>query len=199
MIAVDADLLKPLVDSAESARNLRAVGIGKRIGQRDEVLLFGNHVVGHTAVALPAVSAAILLARARNHVAAPAIVAHAAAGNVIDNHAIAALEASAPRPLSHNLPAWLVAGDHALVAFRPLAEMLVINAANVGTADGGRLDAQQNFSMPRQPAQAQCASLRWSCRAKTPRSSSRSWRSSLPSITVGSCEADFPDRVSTAA
>src|SRR5512141_2026381 len=62
MVTVDADLLKTLIHSSESACHLRAVGVRERIGKGDEVLLFGDHVVGHSAVALPAVSAAILFA-----------------------------------------------------------------------------------------------------------------------------------------
>jgi hypothetical protein len=41
----------------------------------------------------------------------------------------------------------LVPGNHALIAFRPLAQVLVIDGANIGAADGRRLHAQQNFSV----------------------------------------------------
>jgi hypothetical protein len=54
-----------------------------------------------------------------------------------------------PGPVGDDLAARLVAGDHALVAFGPFAEMLVIDAANVGAADGGGLHAQQNFAVAR--------------------------------------------------
>ena len=60
VIAVDADLLQAFVDGAEAAGDLRAVGIGELVGQGDEVFLLGDHVVGHAAVALPAVGAAEL-------------------------------------------------------------------------------------------------------------------------------------------
>ena len=89
MIAVDSDLLQALVHGPESACNLRAIGIREFIGQRDEVFLLGHHVLGHAAVALPAVGAAIFLAGAGDHVAAPAVVAHAASRDVIDNHPVA--------------------------------------------------------------------------------------------------------------
>src|SRR5208337_5608175 len=149
MIAVDADLLQALVHGAESACHLRAVGVGQLIGQRDQILLLGDHVLGHAAVALPAVGAAILVAGAGNHVAAPAVVAHAATGDVIDNDAIARFEAAAAFAHGHNLAAWLVPGDHALVTLGALAKMFVINAANVGPADGRRFHSQQNFPMTR--------------------------------------------------
>jgi hypothetical protein len=59
VIAADADLLQAFVHGAKAAGHLRAIGIGELIGQRDEVLLLGHHVLGHAAVALPAVGAAI--------------------------------------------------------------------------------------------------------------------------------------------
>ena len=105
MVAADADLLQALVDGAESAGHLRAVGVGELVGQRDEVFFFGDHELGHAAIALPAVGAAIFLAGAGDHVAAAAIVAHAAAGDVIDDDAIARLEAAAAGARGDNLAA----------------------------------------------------------------------------------------------
>src|SRR5204862_3781805 len=67
MISADSDLLQPLVDRAEAARHLRAITIRQFGGQRDQVLFFGGQVVGHAAVALPAIGAPILRAGARNH------------------------------------------------------------------------------------------------------------------------------------
>src|ERR1035441_1015636 len=52
VIAVDADLLQPLVDRAKSAGHLRAVSISELIGKRYQVLLLGDHVFSHAAVAL---------------------------------------------------------------------------------------------------------------------------------------------------
>src|SRR5208337_3983715 len=121
--------------------------IGERIGQSDEVFFFGDHVLGHAAVALPSVSAAILGAGAGDHVAATAIVANAAAGDVVDDDAIAGLEAAAPRTFRDNLAAGFVAGNNALISFRAFSEVLVINAADVGAADGRSFDPQQNFAM----------------------------------------------------
>ena len=56
-------------------------------------------------------------------------------------------EAAAAGAGLDDLSARLVPGDHALVAFGALAKMLVIDAANVGAADGGRLHAEQNFAV----------------------------------------------------
>jgi hypothetical protein len=66
---------------------------------------------------------------------------------VINDHAIAGLEAAAALAGSNYLAAWLVAGDHALVSFGTFAEVLVIDAANVGAADGGGFDAEQHLSV----------------------------------------------------
>ena len=149
MIAVDADLFQAFIDGAKAASHLRAVGVRKLVRQGNQVLLLGQHIVGHAAVALPSVRAAVLRAGAGDHVAASAIVAHAAAGNVVHRNAVAYLEAPAARAGLHNLAAWLVARHHTLVAFGAFAQMLVIDGANVGTADGGGLDAQQNLAMAR--------------------------------------------------
>ena len=149
MIAVDANFLEAFVDGAESAGYLCAVGVGELVGKGDEIFFFGDHELRHAAVALPAVGAAILLAGAGDHVAAAAIVAHAAAGDVIDDDAVACFEAAAARAGGDDLAARLMASDDALVAFGSLAEMLVVDAANVGAANGGRFHAQQNFSVAR--------------------------------------------------
>ena len=130
--AADSDLLQAFVDGAEAAGHLRAVGVGQLIRKRDQVLLFGEQVIRHAAVALPAVSAAILRAGAGDHVAAPAVVADAAAGDVIDDHAIAGAEPAAARPGLRRSGRRFMSGDHALVALRTLAQMLVINAADIG-------------------------------------------------------------------
>ena len=66
---------------------------------------------------------------------------------MIHDHAIAFAEAAASGAGLHDLPARLVPGDHSLVAFRPLAQMLVINAADIRAADGGGLHAQQHFAV----------------------------------------------------
>src|ERR1035438_675296 len=147
VITVDADLLEALIDGAEAAGDLRAVGIGERIGQCDEIFLFRDHVLGHAAVTLPPIGAAILDASAGDHVAAAAIVAHSAAGDVVNDYAIARPEAAAALAGGHNQPSGFVSDDDALIAFRTFAKMLVIDAADIRAADGGGLDAQQNFSV----------------------------------------------------
>ena len=51
-----------------------------------------------------------------------------------------------PGPSLDNLSARLVACDHALVPFRPFSQMLTIDGANVRSADGGGLHAQQHLA-----------------------------------------------------
>ncbi len=147
VVAADADFFEAFVNRAEAAGNLRAVGIGERIGEVNQVLLLREKVIGHAAIALPAVGAAILFARAGNHVTAPAIVANAAAGNVVDDHAVAFAELAAAGPGLHDLAARFVARDDALVAFGAFAEVLVINAADVGAADGRGLHPDEDFAV----------------------------------------------------
>ena len=90
MIAADADLFQSLVDGAEAAGHLGAIGEREFVGQGDQILLLGQQELRHAAIALPAVGAPVFCAGAGDHVAAAAIVADAAAGDVIDDHAIAA-------------------------------------------------------------------------------------------------------------
>jgi hypothetical protein len=54
----------------------------------DEILLFGEQVFRHAAIPLPSVSASILRAGARDHVAPSAIVAYTATRDVIHDHAV---------------------------------------------------------------------------------------------------------------
>ena len=104
VVAADADLLEAFIDGAEAAGHLRAVGVGQVVRKSDQVLLLGDHVIGHAAIALPAVGAAVFRAGAGDHVAAAAIVAHAAAGDVIHDDAVARFEAAAARPGLDDLP-----------------------------------------------------------------------------------------------
>src|ERR1019366_4430397 len=74
-VATYADLLQAFVHSAEAAGYLRAVRVSQLGGEVKQVLLLRQQIVGHAAVALPPVGAAVLFAGARDHVAAPAVVA----------------------------------------------------------------------------------------------------------------------------
>ena len=62
---------------------------------------------------------------------------------------VAGLEAPAARSGLHDLAAGLMTRNCALISLRALAEMFVINAANIRPADRRGLHAQQNFSMTR--------------------------------------------------
>ena len=149
VVAGNADLHQGLVAGAEAAGHLRAVLIGQLVGQGDQVLLVAQHVGGHAAVALPAVGRAVG-ALAGDVVAAPAIVANAAAGDVVHDHAVALLEALQALALFHDDAAGLVAGDHAgLVALGALAHVGAVDAADVAAADGGSLGLYQHLAMAR--------------------------------------------------
>ena len=66
---------------------------------------------------------------------------------MIDDHAIAHAESPAAGTGLHDLAARLVPRDHALVAFGTLAQVLVVNAADIRAADGGGLHAKQHFAV----------------------------------------------------
>jgi hypothetical protein len=61
---------------------------------------------------------------------------------MIDNDSVACFESPKAGALSNDLPRWLVPGDHArLVAFGTFPEVLMVDGANIGSADGRRLGA----------------------------------------------------------
>jgi hypothetical protein len=86
---------------------------------------------------------------ARNHVAAPAIIAHAASGNVIDDYSIAGFEPAAARTALDDLPAWFVTGNGSLIALRALAKMLVIDATDIRSTDCGCFHTKKHFAVAR--------------------------------------------------
>jgi len=149
IIAVDADLLDRLIHRAEAAGNLRAVEIGQLIRQRNQILLVRKDVGRHAAVALPAVGRTVR-AGAGNLVAAAAVVAHAAAGDVVNDHAVAHLEALQALARLHDNAAGLVARNGAgNVALSPLARVLAVDAADVAAADGRCLRLNQHLTVTR--------------------------------------------------
>src|SRR5690606_35597399 len=97
------------------------------------------------AVALPAVRGAVR-AVATDHVSVPAILANAAAVDVIDDHAIARLKPFAPRPHLHDLPARLMPGDGAgLVSLGSFSQVRAVDRADVAAADRARLGLDQHL------------------------------------------------------
>jgi hypothetical protein len=54
---------------------------------------------------------------------------------MVYNHAVANSKPPAPRASGYNLTARFMTGDNPLIAFRPFAQMLVINASDIRTAD----------------------------------------------------------------
>src|SRR5690606_23185746 len=70
--------------------------------------------------------------------------------DVVDDDPIARLEAPASGTDLDDLTARFVACDHpGLIALRPPTQMLMIDAADVRTADGRGLHADQHFAMTR--------------------------------------------------
>src|SRR5437868_537855 len=147
MVAIDLNFLDGLVHCSKSTGHLRSIRVGKLIGESDEIFLLRNHVVGHSAIALPSIGAPELLARARDHVAAPAIVADSATRDVIHDHSVAHAKTPASRTNIYDLTTRLVTGDDSLIALGAFAQMLVVNTTDVGTTNRGGLDFQQNFAV----------------------------------------------------
>ena len=67
---------------------------------------------------------------------------------MVEHHAVALLKPPHAGAGCDNLSTRLMPGHHArLVAFRPLAQMLVVDAADIGAADGGRFGFNQHLAM----------------------------------------------------
>ena len=67
---------------------------------------------------------------------------------MIDNHAVAGVEAAHTGPFGHDDAAGLVPGDGAGdIALRPLADVLAVDAADVAAADGGGHGLDQNLAV----------------------------------------------------
>jgi hypothetical protein len=67
---------------------------------------------------------------------------------VVNDDSIALRKTTASRSGLHNLTARFVTGDDSLITLRALPEVFVVNAANVGTANGGRFDSEQHLPVP---------------------------------------------------
>ena len=68
---------------------------------------------------------------------------------MIDDDAVAGRETPAAGAGLLDLAGRFVSGDDALVALGALAQVLVVNAADIRPADGRRLHAEENFAMAR--------------------------------------------------
>ncbi|OPZ66199.1 MAG: hypothetical protein BWY83_02949 [bacterium ADurb.Bin478] len=135
VIAAHADLFQSFVNRAESAGHLSAVRIRQPVRQGHQIFFLGQQVLSHPAVALPAIGPSMRTG-AGDVVSSPAVIAHPAAGDVIDDYPVAFLKSPTARTNPGDLSARLVPGDHpALIALHAFAQMLVINAANVRPAD----------------------------------------------------------------
>jgi hypothetical protein len=66
---------------------------------------------------------------------------------VIHNHPIANRKSAAARTNFDDQTTGLMPGNHSLITFRAFAQVLVINATNVRTANSGSFDPEQNFPM----------------------------------------------------
>ena len=121
--------------------------MGQAVGQSDQTLFLRQNVGGHAAVALPALCPAVG-GFAGDVIAAPAVVAQAAAGNVVDDHPVPLVETPEPLALLTMTPQGLMACDGAgNVALRPLAHVFPVDTPDVAPADCGGLGLNQHLAV----------------------------------------------------
>ena len=109
-----------------------------------------------------------MLAFAGDVISAAAVVADAAAGNVVNNDPVALFEAFQALAFFNNDTAGLMARNHTGdITLRPLSHMLTVDTANIAAADCGRLGLDQHLPMPRfrdiKFPQFHCAVARQNC------------------------------------
>src|SRR3569623_1219274 len=102
----------------------------------NQVLFFSEKILGHATITLPSIRSSKFRAGAGDHVSATAVVAYATSRDVVDNDTITDLESSTAGAGGNDPACRLVPCDHALVAFRTFTQMLVIDRADVRSADG---------------------------------------------------------------
>jgi len=149
IVAADADFFQSLINGTESAGNLGSIKESERIRKKNQILLFCEQILGHTAVTLPAVSPAVLRAGAGNHVPAAAIIAHSAAGDVVNQYAVAGFEPATPGTGLYDKAGRFMSGDHSLVSLWTLAKVFMIDTTDIGPADGGCFYLKQHLTVPR--------------------------------------------------
>ena len=107
-----------------------------KTGFQHKVFFVRQQVFSHATVALPAVGGP-MFAGTGDHVAPPAVIADATAGDVVDDDPVPSSEALQPRTLGHDLSARLMASNHPLVFLRSLAKVLVIDGTDVAATESG--------------------------------------------------------------
>jgi len=146
IVAADLHACDGFPRRAEAARDERTVDVREFVRERNAGRLFGEHVRCVTAVALPAVRRT-KLARARNHVAGLAILADAAAADVIDNDPMADSELLAAGTRLDDPAARFVTRNDVAIRFVADAEMLAIDRADVAAADTRSLNLDEDLAM----------------------------------------------------
>ena len=135
IVTADPDFFKAFVHCAKTTGYLCAIGIAKRIGKQYQIFFFSQQIICHPPIALPAIGSTVG-AGAGDHVTTAAVIADAAPRNVVNDDAVAFLEAPATRAGLDDLPAGLMSGDHAaLLALGTLAKVLVVDGTDIRAAD----------------------------------------------------------------
>ena len=146
--AGDVEPQQRLVGRAEAAGDQRPVDVRQGVGQRQagaSPRRAGSRRGRRRAASRRPLGDAV---GAADQVAAAALLADPAAGDVVDHHPVAHGEPPAARADRDDLAARLVPGDDALVGLRPVAEVLAVDRPDVAAADRRRLHRQQHLAGP---------------------------------------------------
>src|SRR5699024_838890 len=135
----------------EPAGDERTVHEGEFIGQRDQCRLLRQQVFGVAPVALPAVGG-VVRGRAADHVAAAAVVAQPASGDVVDDDPIAEAEPATSRTGLHDRSRRLMTRHDPPVGGTvdtPVRLVFMVDVADVASADARGSDPQQHLARSR--------------------------------------------------
>src|SRR5665811_2206507 len=145
VVAGDADAPNGFVAGPEPAGNAGPVDVAHRIRHEHAVGFLGQAELGVSTVTLPAIGRS-QGTRAADLIAGPALVAAAAAADMVQNDAVALLEAAHAGARGDDLAGWLMAANHARrIAFRTLAEVLAVDGSDVTAANRGSLHLDENL------------------------------------------------------
>src|SRR6266487_4986435 len=132
-----------------SAGDHSPVQIGQFFREGNQVPLFSQQEIGMASVALPPIGGT-LRAGATNHPATTAIMAQAAATDVIDDHAITLLETLDTRADALDNTAWLMATNNATVCLGTRSPVAgPVDGAQVTPTERRGLHAHQHLAVSR--------------------------------------------------
>jgi hypothetical protein len=134
--------------SAKSTGDQSPIYIAQAIWQSDAGVLLSQEVVGMAPVSLPSIGGPQGRG-ATDHVPLAAVVADTTPTDMVDDDPIPFLETIAAGAYLHNLPTWLVSGDHVLVSLGTVSQMFPIDGSNIAPANRRCFHLHQNLTVAR--------------------------------------------------